>query len=163
MFEQIRLDTQNTFDNLIQIDMSNNRYINSLWSVFSSDHHQDCDLPCPQPYRVCPPCPDGWIGTGGLELSCEDECWCKNPIATTTELGLFIVGDGLQIELNYYPANTGLMWTEVDSDVFNEATNRINDELMNQQDDKQSQLNYLKEKVLGSNLLINRFPTPPYQ
>ena len=38
MFEQILRDTNNTFDNLIQIDTTNNRFINTLWSVFSSDH-----------------------------------------------------------------------------------------------------------------------------
>ena len=56
-----------------------------------------------------------------------------------TILRLFIVGDGLQIELSNHTSTTkGLMWVDVNNDVFNKATNLISDELMNQQNDKQN-------------------------
>ena len=38
IFEQILRDTNNTFDNLIQIDRTNDRFINTLWTVFSTNH-----------------------------------------------------------------------------------------------------------------------------
>ena len=38
MQEQILKDTNNTIDNLIQIDTTNNRFINTLWAVFSSNY-----------------------------------------------------------------------------------------------------------------------------
>ena len=68
-------------------------------------YYQDCSQICPEVTKKCYAGFEYWEDLGEYEVPCDVDCK-KVKTSSKTELGIFMVGEGLEIETSTHPSIT---------------------------------------------------------